>query len=73
MVTKINTIAMYIYFLLSLQPSHRDKATNPEVLKWMNELIKFRKQLKGNYRVQRRPPASLIPGMYTSPTLLPGT
>ncbi|CAJ0932186.1 unnamed protein product [Ranitomeya imitator] len=28
------------------RPSHRDKATNPEVLKWMNELTKFRKQLK---------------------------
>uniref|UniRef100_A0A8C5PBM2 Family with sequence similarity 13 member A n=1 Tax=Leptobrachium leishanense TaxID=445787 RepID=A0A8C5PBM2_9ANUR len=28
------------------RPSHRDKAGNPEVLKWMNELAKFRKQLK---------------------------
>ncbi|KAG9480368.1 hypothetical protein GDO78_012054 [Eleutherodactylus coqui] len=28
------------------RPSHRDKATNPEVLKWLNELTKFRKQLK---------------------------
>uniref|UniRef100_UPI00398E82EA protein FAM13A-like isoform X2 n=1 Tax=Pristiophorus japonicus TaxID=55135 RepID=UPI00398E82EA len=28
------------------RPSHSDKATNPEVLKWMNELAKFRKQLK---------------------------
>ncbi|KAM4807525.1 protein FAM13A-like [Rhinophrynus dorsalis] len=28
------------------RPSHRDKATNPEVLKWMNELAKFRKQQK---------------------------
>ncbi|XP_044158748.1 protein FAM13A isoform X2 [Bufo gargarizans] len=28
------------------RPSHRDKATNSEVLKWMNELTKFRKQLK---------------------------
>ncbi|XP_075716785.1 protein FAM13A isoform X2 [Rhinoderma darwinii] len=28
------------------RPSHRDKATNPEVLKWMNELTKSRKQLK---------------------------
>nr|DBA28765.1 TPA: hypothetical protein GDO54_009068 [Pyxicephalus adspersus] len=28
------------------RPSHRDKATNPEVFKWMNELTKFRKQLK---------------------------
>eukprot|EP00062_Callorhinchus_milii_P016941 gi/632968790/ref/XP_007900721.1/ PREDICTED: protein FAM13A [Callorhinchus milii] len=28
------------------RPSHSDKATNPEVLKWMNELAKLRKQLK---------------------------
>nr|XP_033814960.1 protein FAM13A isoform X2 [Geotrypetes seraphini] len=28
------------------RPSHSDKAGNPEVLKWMNELAKFRKQLK---------------------------
>ncbi|XP_067901934.1 protein FAM13A isoform X2 [Heterodontus francisci] len=28
------------------RPSHSDKATNPEVLKWMNELSKLRKQLK---------------------------
>ncbi|XP_062902910.1 protein FAM13A isoform X1 [Mobula hypostoma] len=28
------------------RPSHSDKATNPEVLKWMNELTKLRKQLK---------------------------
>lgn len=30
-----------------LQPSHSDKAANPEVLKWTNDLAKFRKQLKG--------------------------
>ncbi|XP_076192862.1 protein FAM13A isoform X5 [Aptenodytes patagonicus] len=29
-----------------LQPSHSDKAANPEVLKWTNDLAKFRKQLK---------------------------
>ncbi|XP_069781824.1 protein FAM13A isoform X2 [Narcine bancroftii] len=28
------------------RPSYSDKATNPEVLKWMNELAKLRKQLK---------------------------
>ncbi|XP_029453660.1 protein FAM13A isoform X3 [Rhinatrema bivittatum] len=28
------------------RPSHSDKAGNPEVLKWTNELAKFRKQLK---------------------------
>ncbi|XP_069086361.1 protein FAM13A isoform X2 [Pleurodeles waltl] len=28
------------------RPSHSDKAANSEVLKWMNELSKFRKQLK---------------------------
>ena len=30
-----------------LQPSHGDKTSNPEVLKWMNDLAKGRKQLKG--------------------------
>lgn len=29
------------------QPSHGDKTSNPEVLKWMNDLAKGRKQLKG--------------------------
>ncbi|RXM99335.1 Protein FAM13A [Acipenser ruthenus] len=28
------------------RPSYSDKAANPELLKWMNELAKFRKQLK---------------------------
>nr|XP_029500533.1 protein FAM13A-like [Oncorhynchus nerka] len=28
------------------RPSHSDKADNPEVLKWMNELAKLRKDLK---------------------------
>ncbi|KAJ8388268.1 hypothetical protein AAFF_G00135290 [Aldrovandia affinis] len=28
------------------RPSHSDKATNPEVLRWMNELSKLRKELK---------------------------
>ncbi|KAM5255888.1 protein FAM13A [Ctenodactylus gundi] len=28
------------------RPSHSDKAANPEVLKWTNELARFRKQLK---------------------------
>nr|XP_017529367.1 protein FAM13A isoform X3 [Manis javanica] len=28
------------------RPSHSDKAANPEVLKWTNDLAKFRKQLK---------------------------
>lgn len=30
-----------------LQPSHGDKTSHPEVLKWMNDLAKGRKQLKG--------------------------
>lgn len=34
-------------FMLSIQPSHGDKTSNPEVLKWMNDLAKGRKQLKG--------------------------
>lgn len=29
------------------QPSHADKAANPKVLKWMTDLTKIRKQLKG--------------------------
>lgn len=29
------------------QPSHGDKAANPEVLRWVNELSKLRKELKG--------------------------
>lgn len=33
--------------LLSLQPSHSDKAANPEVLRWVTELSKLRKELKG--------------------------
>uniref|UniRef100_A0A4W3HDT8 Family with sequence similarity 13 member B n=1 Tax=Callorhinchus milii TaxID=7868 RepID=A0A4W3HDT8_CALMI len=28
------------------KPSHSDKAANPKVLKWMNELVKLRKQMK---------------------------
>lgn len=36
---------MYCFF--SPQPSHSDKATNPEVLRWVNELAKLRKELKG--------------------------
>lgn len=31
-----------------LQPSHSDKAANAKVLKWMTELTKLRKQIKGN-------------------------
>lgn len=42
---------MYLLQILSLvfslQPSHGDKATNPEVLRWMNELAKMRKDFKG--------------------------
>lgn len=30
-----------------IQPSHGDKAANPEVLRWVNELAKLRKELKG--------------------------
>ncbi|XP_029293134.1 protein FAM13A isoform X2 [Cottoperca gobio] len=30
------------------RPSHSDKAENPEVLKWVNELAKLRKELKEN-------------------------
>lgn len=42
----------FFYFFASIlvclfQPSHGDKATNPEVLRWVNELSKLRKDLKG--------------------------
>lgn len=40
----------FLYILcvfLCVQPSHGDKTSNPEVLKWMNALAKGRKQLKG--------------------------
>lgn len=30
-----------------MQPSHADKAADPKVLKWMTDLTKIRKQLKG--------------------------
>lgn len=33
--------------LTAFQPSHGDKAANPEVLRWVNELSKLRKDLKG--------------------------
>lgn len=36
-----------LYVFLCVQPSHGDKTSNPEVLKWMNALAKGRKQLKG--------------------------
>lgn len=31
----------------SLQPSYTDIAANPKVLKWMTELTKLKKQIKG--------------------------
>lgn len=37
----------HLLYISFLQPSHSDKAANPEVLKWTNDLAKFRKQLKG--------------------------
>ncbi|XP_030621452.1 protein FAM13B [Chanos chanos] len=39
------------------KPSHADKAANPKVLKWMTDLTKIRKQLKG--RQQLSPKGSL--------------
>lgn len=33
--------------MLHLQPSHAEKAADPKVLKWMTDLTKIRKQLKG--------------------------
>lgn len=43
----LNTFFFSPSFMLSIQPSHGDKTSNPEVLKWMNDLAKGRKQLKG--------------------------
>lgn len=34
--------------LCPLQPSHGDKAANPKVLKWMTDLTKIRRQIKGS-------------------------
>ncbi|CAB1337009.1 unnamed protein product [Coregonus sp. 'balchen'] len=34
------------------KPSHGDRAANPKVLKWMTDLTKLRKQLKGSLRHQ---------------------
>lgn len=42
-----NPIPKHLLYISFLQPSHSDKAANPEVLKWTNDLAKFRKQLKG--------------------------
>ncbi|XP_077133185.1 protein FAM13A isoform X2 [Ranitomeya variabilis] len=51
------------------RPSHRDKATNPEVLKWMNELTKFRKQLKeSKIRISEE---DLVPQMRQRSNTLP--
>ncbi|XP_077133213.1 protein FAM13A isoform X5 [Ranitomeya variabilis] len=53
----------------SNKPSHRDKATNPEVLKWMNELTKFRKQLKeSKIRISEE---DLVPQMRQRSNTLP--
>lgn len=46
-----------LFFLLKFwfdfsQPSHGDKAANPEVLRWVNELSKLRKDLKGELVLQ---------------------
>lgn len=51
--------------VLSSQPSHSDKAANPEVLKWTNDLAKFRKQLKG----EQPPLVHFFGGDWTLPHL----
>lgn len=48
-------IPKHLLYVSFSQPSHSDKAANPEVLKWTNDLAKFRKQLKG--RESSRPMA----------------
>lgn len=45
--------SVLLLFLLPIQPSHCDKAENPEVLRWVNELAKLRKELKGETLKQR--------------------
>lgn len=44
-----NTEAVPSHPFLSLQPSHGDKAANPKVLKWMTDLTKIRRQIKGRH------------------------
>uniref|UniRef100_A0A8C6BDI4 Family with sequence similarity 13 member A n=1 Tax=Monodon monoceros TaxID=40151 RepID=A0A8C6BDI4_MONMO len=51
------------------RPSHSDKAANPEVLKWTNDLAKFRKQLKeSNLKI---PEEDLSPRMRQRSNTLP--
>jgi len=38
---------VYIKFYITFQPSYSDIAANPKVLKWMTDLTKLRKQIKG--------------------------
>lgn len=39
------------YLYVFIQPSHGDKVANPEVLRWVNELAKLRKDLKGKTKL----------------------
>lgn len=39
--------SLFFFLLFFLQPSHGDKAANPKVLKWMTDLTKIRRQIKG--------------------------
>ncbi|KAK2909238.1 hypothetical protein Q8A67_005075 [Cirrhinus molitorella] len=43
------------------RPSHGDKAANPEVLRWMNELAKMRKDLKDNKLLKSEEDLTPIP------------
>lgn len=46
-IVKGESVLMCSIAFFSTQPSHSDKAGNPEVLRWVNELAKLRKELKG--------------------------
>lgn len=38
---------VHITLYITFQPSYSDIAANPKVLKWMTDLTKLRKQIKG--------------------------
>lgn len=40
-------VLLIVFCCSPAQPSHSDKAGNPEVLRWMNDLAKLSRDLKG--------------------------
>uniref|UniRef100_UPI00398E3932 protein FAM13B isoform X3 n=1 Tax=Pristiophorus japonicus TaxID=55135 RepID=UPI00398E3932 len=54
------------------KPSHSDKVANPKVLKWMNELVKLRKQLKeAKYKTAERNDLEILPVIRPRSNTLP--